>query len=169
MKTGSKRGICTPMFTAALSAIAKIWKKYVPVNIWMDREDVAYIWRNIIQLWKTESEVVQSRLTLCDPMDCNLPGSSIHGIFQARILEWGAISFSRRSSWPRDWTLVSRIVGKRFTIWATREVHWQVGTTLSLAGSLWLAVSRLLFLDLQTSAETDSGLSLICLHRLCRL
>ena len=48
------------------------------------------------------SEVTQSCPTLCDTMDCSLPGSSIHGIFQARVLEWGAISFSRRSSRPRD-------------------------------------------------------------------
>ena len=47
---------------------------------------------------ESESEVAQSCPTLCDPMDCNLPGSSIHGILQARILEWGAISFSRGSS-----------------------------------------------------------------------
>ena len=56
-------------------------------------------------------------------MDCGLPGSSVHGIFQARILEWVAISFSRRSSLPRDWIWVSCIVGRRFTIWATREVQ----------------------------------------------
>ena len=43
---------------------------------------------------KNESEVAQSCLTLCDPMDCSLPGSSIHGIFQARVLEWGAIAFT---------------------------------------------------------------------------
>ena len=43
---------------------------------------------------KSESEVTQSRLTLSDPMDCSLPGSSFHGIFQARVLEWGAIAFS---------------------------------------------------------------------------
>ena len=43
---------------------------------------------------KSESEVTQSCPTLCDPMDCSLPGSSIHGIFQARVLEWGAIAFS---------------------------------------------------------------------------
>ena len=43
---------------------------------------------------KSESEVTQSCLTLCDHMDCSLPGSSIHGIFQARVLEWGAIAFS---------------------------------------------------------------------------
>ena len=52
----------------------------------------------------------------------SLPWSSIHGIFQARVLEWGAISFSRGSSWPRDLTHVSRTVGRCFTIWATREV-----------------------------------------------
>ena len=43
---------------------------------------------------KSKSEVVQSCLTLRDPMDCSLPGSSVHGIFQARVLEWGAIAFS---------------------------------------------------------------------------
>ena len=53
---------------------------------------------------------------LCDPIDCSLPGSSIHGIFQARILEWVAISSSRRSSQPRDQTPVSHIVGRRFTV-----------------------------------------------------
>ena len=71
---------------------------------------------------KKESEVVQSCLTLCHTMDCSLSGSSIHGILQAGILEWVAISFSRRSSQPRDWTRVSCIVGRHFTIWATREV-----------------------------------------------
>ena len=68
------------------------------------------------------SEVAQSCPTLCDPMDCSLQGSSVHGIFQARVLEWVAISFSRGSSWPRDQTLVSHIAGRRFTVWATREV-----------------------------------------------
>ena len=51
-----------------------------------------------------ESEVTQSCPTLCDPMDCSLPGSAVHGIFQVRILEWVAISFSRVSSQPRDRT-----------------------------------------------------------------
>ena len=68
------------------------------------------------------SEVAQSCPTLCNPMDCSLPGSSIHGIFQSRILESVAISFSRRSSQPRDWTWVSHIVGRRFTVWATKEM-----------------------------------------------
>ena len=56
---------------------------------------------------KPKSEVTQLCLTLYDFMDCSLPGSSVHGIFQARILEWVAISFSRESSQPRDQTQVS--------------------------------------------------------------
>ena len=64
-----------------------------------------------------------SCVRLCDPMDCSLPGSSVHGIFQAVVLEWIAISFSRGSSQPRDRTQVFRIVDRRFTDWATREVH----------------------------------------------
>ena len=51
-------------------------------------------------------------------MDCSLPGSSVHGIFQAIVQEWIAISLSRGSSWPRDRTQVSRIVDRRLTIWA---------------------------------------------------
>ena len=54
-------------------------------------------------------------------MDCSLLGSSLHGILQARVLEWVAISFSRGSSRPRDPTRVSRIAGRRFNLWATRE------------------------------------------------
>ena len=60
--------------------------------------------------------LAQSCLTLCNPMDGSPPGSSIHGILQARILEWVAISFSRRSSRPRDQTQVSRIAGRRFNL-----------------------------------------------------
>ena len=52
----------------------------------------------IIRVNESESEVAQSCLTLCDPVDCNLPGFSLHGILQARILEWVTISFSRESS-----------------------------------------------------------------------
>ena len=65
------------------------------------------------------SEVAQSCPTLCDPMDCSLPGSSVHEVFQSRILQWVAISFSRGSSRPRDRTRVSHIIGRRFTVWAT--------------------------------------------------
>ena len=68
-----------------------------------------------------ESEVAQSCPTLCHPMDCSLLHSSVHGILQARILKWVAISFSRGSSQPRDQTWVSRIVGRQFTVWATSK------------------------------------------------
>ena len=65
--------------------------------------------------------VAQLCLTLCDPMDYNPLGSSVHGVLQAWILEWVAIPFSSRSSQPRDWTHLSHIAGRLFTIWATRE------------------------------------------------
>ena len=68
-------------------------------------------------------EVAQSCLTLCNPTDCSLPGFSIHGIFQASVLEWVATPFSWGSSQPRDQTRVSCIVGRRFTLWATREAQ----------------------------------------------
>ena len=65
--------------------------------------------------------VTQLCPTLCNRMDCSLPGSSVHGIIQARILELIAIPFSRGSSWPRDWTQVSCTAGIFFTVWNTRE------------------------------------------------
>ena len=63
--------------------------------------------------------ITQLCLSLCDPMDCSLSGSSVHGILQAGILDWVAISFSKVSSWARDWTWVSCTAGRFFTIWAT--------------------------------------------------
>ena len=72
----------------------------------------------------------QSCLTLCSPANCSLPVSSVHEILQARILEWVAMPSSRGSYWPRDWTWVSSIEGRFFTIWATRRCldpgKWQV-------------------------------------------
>ena len=83
-------------------------------------------------------------VALCDPLDYSLPGPSIHGILQVRLLEWVAISFSRRSSQPRDWTWVSCIAGRFFTIWAL--VQWikgfpggsEVKTSACNAGDLGL-------------------------------
>ena len=72
--------------------------------------------------------VAQLCLTLCDPVNCSLPGSTVHGIFQARILEWIAISFCGVSSWPRDQThgaCVSCTAGEFLTCWATGEaISW---------------------------------------------
>ena len=62
-------------------------------------------------------------------MNCSLPGSPVHGILQARILEWVAISFSRGSSQPKDQTQVSLIAGRLFTepsVWAIREAQYNV-------------------------------------------
>ena len=76
---------------------------------------LSYINMNRPQVYMiSESEVAQSCPSLCDPVDCSLRGSSIHGIFQARALEWVAISFSRGSSWSRDGTWVSHTASKRF-------------------------------------------------------
>ena len=83
-----------------------------PHQEWSSRSSSGY--------WK-ETEVARSCPTLCDPMDCSIRGASIHGIFQARILEWVAISFFRGSFQPRDWAWVSYIAGRCFTIWATRD------------------------------------------------
>ena len=76
---------------------------------------------------KINVKVAQSCLTLCDPMD-----GTVHGILQARILEWAAFPFSRGSSQPRDRTQVSHIAGGFFTSWATREAR----------ASDWLAINQ---------------------------
>ena len=88
-----------------------------------------------VRIWESKLEPACSRplqsalcihcvcLTLCDPMDCSPPGSSVPRILQARILEWVAIPFSRGSSWSRDWTWLSCIAGRFFTIWAAREAQ----------------------------------------------
>ena len=60
--------------------------------------------------------VTQSCLTLCDSMDCSLPDSSVHGISQARILEWDPISYSRGSSWPRDQVLIFTVMYHRINL-----------------------------------------------------
>ena len=91
--------------------------------------------------WVSESEVTQSYPTLCDPIDCSLPGSSVHEIFQATVLEWIAISFSRGSFQPRDWTLVSHIVDRCFTAWANKKyiklILFQFSSVQSLS-RVWL-------------------------------
>ena len=71
--------------------------------------------------YEIESVVAQLCPALSNPMDCSLPGSSVRGILQARILEWIAIPFSRGSSRPRNRTWVSCIAGRFFTVWAPRE------------------------------------------------
>ena len=87
-------------------------------NLYADQEATI---RNRYGTTGKESESAQSCPTLCDPMDCVLPGFSVHGFFQAMVLNWVAISFSKGSSRPRNRTRVSHIAGRSFTIWPTRE------------------------------------------------
>ena len=97
-------------------------------TLWMNPE-------SINKRYESESEVAHSCPTLCDLMDCSLPGSSVHGVFQARVLEWFAISFSRESSHPRDRTQVSCIVSRCLTVWATRDdpiYHYAAAAAKSL-------------------------------------
>ena len=86
-------------------------------------------------------QLFQLYLTLWDPMDCGLLGSYVHGILQARILEWVAMPSSRGSSQPRDWThisCVSCIAGGFFTIWANREAHVCIYRQIYIIESIWL-------------------------------
>ena len=103
--------------------------------------------------------VAQSCPTPCDPMDCSPLGSSVHGILQARIVKWVAISFSSGSSWPRNQTWVCCIAGRFFTnslpykltVW-----HCKM-TSLCLQGPKWLALGTF-----TTSFAPDTGLFLVC-------
>ena len=112
----SSRGSSQPKNWTQISHIAGGF-----FTIWATREALVSMYI-ILSLYvclyiSCEVEVAQSCPTLCNPMDYSLPGSSVHGILQARVLEWVAISFSRGSSLPRDWTRVSRIVGRHFNRW----------------------------------------------------
>ena len=86
--------------------------------------------------------VAKSYPVLRDPMDCNLPGSSVHWILQARILEWVAISSSRGSSQPKDQTHVSCIAGGFFTVWATALLSRPMPVQTSLIPALVPSVSE---------------------------
>ena len=85
------------------------WRRFRQVNL-----SLASTW--VIPSGDFKCSVSQSCPTFCDSMDCSLPGFYVHGIFQARILEW--VAFSRGSSQPRNQTQVSYIAGRFFTIWA---------------------------------------------------
>ena len=87
-----QKDTCTPMFIVVLFTIARTRKQYdMSINRWMDKENVVHIYNGILRAcW-----VTQSRPALCNSMDCSLPVSYVHGIFQARILAWVSISYSR--------------------------------------------------------------------------
>ena len=112
---------------------------------------------NISKKW-SEVKVTQSCPTLCNLMDCSLPDSSVHGILQARILEWLAVPFSRGSSQSRDQTQVSCTAGGFFTIWATREAHSNKENVMSRIG-LWA----------NKDAEWECGINFGHISRHCKL
>ena len=93
--------------------------------------------------------------SVCNPMDCHPPDSSVHGIFQARILEWVAISFSRGCSQPRDWTCVSKVscIGRQILYhWATWEAPDHMVTLLLIIGAnpiLFTIPAKLFFSSVQ--------------------
>ena len=115
-----QKDTCTPMFIAALFIIARTQKQYdMSINRWMDKENVVHIYNGILRVcW-----VTQSCPTLCNSMDCSLPVSSVHGIFQA--VYWLGFPFPTpgESSWPRGWNCIS--CTGRWILYhrATWEVH----------------------------------------------
>ena len=116
----------------------KLWRecgeKGILLHCWWECKLVHLLWKTVwrflkklkIELpWKKKKSVsysVVSQLFVLQSMDCSPPGSSFHGILQAKILEWVANPFSRGSSWLRNQTQVSSIACRVFIIWATREV-----------------------------------------------
>ena len=77
-------------------------------------------------------KVKESEVALCDPMDCSPPGSSLHGIFQLRLLQWVAIPFSRGSSRPREQTHISCLGRRTLYHWASWETMREADTILSI-------------------------------------
>ena len=96
-----------------------------PIDIWVQPLEACSQKSFQLLMSTTSSKVLvaQSYLVLCNPMFCSPPRSSLHGILQARILEWVAIPFSRGSSWPSDQTCISCMAGSFFTILSTREAQ----------------------------------------------
>ena len=100
------------------------FSKIMHCEIWSEEDFFGEFYADNF-LWLSKQHIY-SCPTLCNPMDYSLPGSSVHGILQARILEWVAISSFRGSSWPGDRTSISCdscLAGGVFHHWATREIH----------------------------------------------
>ena len=132
------------------------WNCYECYEIkdWFQKLDITQWWGE--RRGESVSRSVMS--ILCDPMVCSTPGSSLHGILQARIVEWVAIPFSRGSFWPRDQTWVSWIAGRFFIVWANGTVRgrwtgkvtvWKLrGLSMKLLASLPEALVRVDKLEL---------------------
>ena len=117
---------------------------YHNIWLWFRKNWVTDIlWKNILTLCVS---VVQLCPTLCDPVDCSPPGSSMHGILQARILEWVAMPSSRGSSPPKDQTSVSHIEGRFFTTEPQGSLcRLQLLGARKVGGSWWVKLPYFLF------------------------
>ena len=133
--------------------------------MWYETADILYICpvflRSVVEVMTP-----QSYPTLCDLMDCSPPGSSVHEIFQVRILEWVAIHFSRGSSWPRYHTWVSRIGGRFFTS-GRKGIEASLphpGFLLSptMSSSYWVLTPDLVFETLPLTGKKKKKGSIIC-------
>ena len=103
----------------SFTLLLQMWKqRHKKVNDFSTRQQQSQDKRSSVKVL-----VVQWCPTLRTPMDCSPSGSSVHGILQARILQWVALLFSRGSSKPRNWTWVFCIAGWFFTVWATSKAH----------------------------------------------
>ena len=139
--------------------LPEMWLNYACINKTAyskgedNRNGLISIWtRNLLMKW---SKVAQSCPTLCEPMGCSPPCSSIHGIFQARVLEWVAISFSRGSSRPRDRTWVSCIGGRCFSL------SHQGSPLISVSNrNLWIVSMEYMLCFLLHSLQMDQTKSL---------
>ena len=136
MKTLTQKGICTPMFTQpylwqpryrnSLNLQCPLMPEWINCNVCV--YTFIHIQTHIHKKWDIPAAaccclIAKPCLTLCDPMDSSPPGSSVHGILQARILEWVTISFSRGSSWPREQTHICS-AGRFFTTEPPGKPEW---------------------------------------------
>ena len=108
-------------------------------------------WESSIETYTLRCIVTKSCLPLCDPMNYSMPGSTVHGIFQARIMEWVAISFSRGSSQPRYQTCISCIGRRIIYHWATWEAHFSHRIIFNISNKETESINKYFFhRELQT-------------------
>ena len=148
LEVGSHQTLNLPTLWSWTSQPPEIWEVnavYIPLRLWyfcyssLDRLRHKQCLMPIKHMWDIQDLVKSERVQvyvkspnhvwLSVIMDCSLPGSTVHGISQARVLEWVAIPFSRGSSWLRDPTQVSCMAGRFFTFWATREARSHLANT----------------------------------------
>ena len=136
--------------------MGKQWKQWLNLFLWAPKITADFdrsheikrhllLGRKAMTNLKSESEVAQSCLTLSDPMDCSLPGSSVHGIFQARVLEWGAIAFSEKHPWQhiKEWTWLysNKTLFKKQVEghdWPVGHGLWTLDLSVHVKDLLWL-------------------------------